>query len=65
MTEALVIWVFLLLVQQQGMVGGAGADYDACIAARAHSVQEVSDIGLSLIAQSDCVPLKLEPVKPS
>lgn len=63
MAETLVIWIFIILVQQQGMMGGAGADRPACLEARSHALTELKELGSDIIAMSDCQSLKLEPAK--
>ena len=64
MSEALVIWTFIFLVQQAGMVGGAGADKESCLEAREQAMNEMKAMGQQIIAASDCTQLTLEPVKP-
>ena len=65
MTEPLLIWVFMLLLQQQGMAGGAGADKDACDAARTNMIHEMSEMGQQIIAASNCAPFTLIPYSKS
>ena len=61
MSEALVIWVFMLLVQQQGMAGGAGADKPACEVARASMIHDMEEMGQAIIASSACEKFTLNP----
>ena len=63
MTEPLLIWVFMLLVQQQGMAGGAGADKFACQVARDNMIKELDEMGQQIIAASECGPFTLSPYK--
>lgn len=64
MTESLILWVFMLLIQQQGMAGGAGADKFACQVARTNMIRDLSEVGQQIIAASECVPFTLAPYKP-
>lgn len=63
MTEALVVWIFMLLVQQAGLSGGAGADKVACEASRAAAVHELEEMGMQIIGASECTPVTLKPYK--
>lgn len=61
MSTPLVIWVFMVLVQQQGMAGGAGADKPACEAARTNLIAEMKTMGQEIIAASECQKFTLTP----
>ena len=61
MTEALVLYVYMILAQQVGITGGAGADKAACDAARTAMIQEMKDLGQDIIAASECEKFTLQP----
>lgn len=61
MSAPLVIWVFMLLMQQEGMAGGAGADKFACEAARTNLIDEMKSMGREILAASECQQFTLTP----
>jgi hypothetical protein len=63
MSEPLVLWMFMLLVQQAGLAGGAGADKFACESSRAAMIHEMEDMGQQIISASQCAPVTLIPYK--
>lgn len=63
MSAPLIIWVFMVLMQQQGMAGGAGADKFACEAARTGLIDEMKSLGQDILAASECIQVTLTPVK--
>ena len=63
MSEALVIWMFMLLIQQDGMGVGAAASRADCEERQLQAVAEARALGQQIIAMSECQAVTLNPVK--
>lgn len=63
MSEALVIWMFMLLIQQDGMGVGAASSRADCEERQVQAVAEARALGQHIIAMSECQAVTLNPVK--
>ena len=63
MSEALVIWVFMILLQQSGMGVGAAKTEEDCKERQVQAVAEHRALGQHILAVSECQEITLNPVK--
>jgi hypothetical protein len=63
MTEALVLWVFMVLIQQQGMVVSGGSSLTSCEEGLAAALTDAKALSQQVLAISECQQITLKPVK--
>ena len=63
MSEAIVIWIFVMILQQQGMVGGQTSDKDTCESSRVAAITEARAMGQEILAVSECQQITSSPLK--